>query len=273
VSRPKISACILTYNSQRTIEACLKSIQWVDEIVVLDSLSTDGTPEIVRRYTQKIYRQPWQGNRRQYNSAREKASGEWILWVDSDEALSKELQEELQEVLTQDLSRIGGFSFPRRSSYLGRWIDHGGWYPDHVVRLAPREVTWEGKDPHPKIRVRGTVRALKAHILHRPYRHISDQIRTIDRYSSTAAREMNTAGKVFWLGTLLLHPPLRFLKEYVFKRGFRDGIPGLVIAVATAFYVFMKYAKLWEIERPYQGEQEIEDCAGDRSLRSQAGGR
>jgi glycosyltransferase involved in cell wall biosynthesis len=247
--RPSISACVLSYNNAETMEACLESIKWVDEIVVVDSLSTDCTMEIVRRFTDRIYQRPWSGNRRQYNFAGSRSSGEWILWVDSDEVLGQELQNELQIALAGDLTDVGGFSFPRRSRYLGRWIDHGGWYPDRVLRLAPREARWEGDDPHPKIRVNGRVQALNNPIFHFTYRNISAQLHTIDRYSSTAARQMRTDGVPFSLATLFLHPPWRFFRDYVLKRGFLDGLPGLIIATATGFYVFVKYAKLWDLQR------------------------
>ena len=250
MSRPSVTACILTFNNEKTIEACLKSVAWVDEIVVVDSLSTDGTPDIVRTYTDKFHQRPWPGNRDQYNYAGGLAASDWILWIDSDEALSPELEEEIRTVLEQgDLSGVGVFRFPRRSFYLGRWIDHGGWYPDHVRRLTPRGAVWEGDDPHPRLKVTGGTVTLKGHILHWPYKNFSEQIQTVDRYSSAAAAEMHRAGKPFSLFTLLLNPPLRFLREYFLKQGFRDGLPGLIIAGATAFYVFAKYAKLWELKR------------------------
>jgi glycosyltransferase involved in cell wall biosynthesis len=247
--RPSISACILTFNSAETIEACLESVKWVDEIIVVDSLSTDRTLEIVGRFTDRVFRRPWHGYRCQFNFVGSLASGEWILWVDSDEVLSPALQEEIQTLLTSDLEAVGGFSFPRRSHYLGRWIYHGGWYPDHVFRLAPRGARWEGDDPHPRIRVNGPVRVLKNPIYHFTYYDISEQLQTIDRYSDTSARLMHTSGKPFSLATMLFHPPWRFFRDYVLKLGFRDGVPGLIIAIATGFYVFMKYAKLWDLQR------------------------
>jgi len=251
---PMISACILTFNSERTVEACLKSIQWVDEIVVVDSFSTDRTLEIVRQYTDKIHQRAWVGFREQFNFARQLASGQWILSIDSDEELSSELQKELQQVFSHELTGVGGYSFRRRTYYLGRWIDHGGWYPDRVLRVAPRDARWKGEDPHPKIDVNGAVIVLKGHIFHYTYKNISDHIQKMDRYASEAAREMQRVGRAFKLRTLLSHPLFRFLRDYVLKQGFRDGIPGLIIAGTTAFYVFLKYAKLWELQLTGDGE-------------------
>jgi hypothetical protein len=144
---------------------------------------------------------------------------------------------------------IDGFFVYRRTYYLGRWIRYGGWYPDGEIRLCRREKgKWEG-GLHARIVVDGKIGYLKKEYLHYTYRDISDQIQTIDKYSKTAAQDMEERGESFSLLKLLFHPPFRFIKEYFFKSGFRDGLPGLVIVVSTMFYVFIKYAKLWELQR------------------------
>ena len=251
MSRPSVTACILTFNNEKTIETCLKSIAWVDEIVVVDSLSTDGTLDIVRTYTDKVHQRPWPGNRDQYNYAGGLAASDWILWIDSDEALSPELEEEIRTVLEQeDLSDVGVFSLSEAFVLPGP-LDRSrgvvsGSRPAADSKLG---AVWEGDDPHPRLKVTGRTVTLKGHIHHWPYKNFSEQIQTVDRYSSAAAAEMHRAGKAFSLFTLLLNPPLRFLREYFLKQGFRDGLPGLIIAGATAFYVFAKYAKLWELKR------------------------
>jgi hypothetical protein len=141
--------------------------------------------------------------------------------------------------------------------YLGRWIRYGGWYPDGEIRLYRREKgRWEG-GLHAKISVDGKVKPLKSLYLHYTYRNISDQIQTIDKYSQIAAEDMVREGERFSLSKLLFHPPFRFLKEYILKSGFRDGLPGVIIVVSTMFYVFIKYAKLWELTNVKKGQQEL----------------
>jgi glycosyltransferase involved in cell wall biosynthesis len=242
-----ISIYVLTFNNRRTIERCLKSLHWADELVVVDSGSTDGTFEVCKRYTEKAYQVAWKGHRDQYQYAADLTTREWIMFVDADEEVPPELVEEIGGMLKDDAKGVDGFFVYRRTYYLGKWIRYGGWYPDGEIRLYRREKgRWEG-GLHAKIVVDGKVSVLKNKDLHYTYRDISDQIQTIDRYSNIAAQDMAESGKKFCLLKLLFHPPFRFIKEYLFKSGFRDGLPGLIITVSTMFYVFIKYAKLWEI--------------------------
>jgi len=242
-----ISIYVLTFNNRRTIERCLKSLHWADELVVVDSGSTDGTFEVCKRYTEKAYQVAWKGHRDQYQYAADLTTREWIMFVDADEEVPPELVEEIGGMLKDDAKGVDGFFVYRRTYYLGKWIRYGGWYPDGEIRLYRREKgRWEG-GLHAKIVVDGKVSVLKNKYLHYTYRDISDQIQTIDRYSNIAAQDMAESGKKFCLLKLLFHPPFRFIKEYLFKSGFRDGLPGLIITVSTMFYVFIKYAKLWEI--------------------------
>ena len=244
-----VSAYVLTFNNRRTIEGCLKSLDWVEELVVVDSLSTDGTYEICQRYTEKAFQRPWTGHRDQYQYAADLTTHEWALFVDADEEIPPELAQEIRERFRRGVEGVDGFFVYRRTYYLGRWIRYGGWYPDGEIRLHRKaKGKWEG-GLHAKIVVNGRVEYLKNQYLHYTYRNISDQIQTIDRYSQIAAEDMAREGKPFRLLNLLLHPPFRFFKEYLLKSGFRDGFPGLVIIVSTMFYVFIKYAKLWELTR------------------------
>lgn len=250
MARPKVSATVLTYNNEATLEQCLKSIQWVDEIVLVDSFSDDSTLEIAERYASIVFQREWPGFISQRNFAREKASGEWILWVDADEVVSKALSEEMQWAMINAQGEIAGYLVPRCTFYLGRWIRHGGWYPDLSVRLFRREAGhWAGQEPHARVEVKGKLGRLKNDLLHFNYRTFGDQIRTIDRYSDMSALEMYRSGVKFRLHKPILHPLGRFVKEYIIKGGFMDGIPGLVIVVSTMYYVFAKYIKLWELER------------------------
>ncbi|MGB9628914.1 MAG: glycosyltransferase family 2 protein [Thermodesulfobacteriota bacterium] len=246
--RIPISVYVLTFNNRRTIERCLKSLQWADELVIVDSLSTDGTVEICKRYTEKVYQRPWTDHRDQYQYAADLTTHQWIMFVDADEEIPPELVEEIRNELDGRNSPFDGYLVYRRTYYLGRWIRYGGWYPDCEIRLYRRDRgRWEG-GLHAKVVVDGKVGVLKNQYLHYTYRDISDQIQTIDRYSKIAAEDMVESGEKFSLFKLLFHPPFRFVKEYLFKLGFLDGLPGLIIIVSTMFYVFIKYAKLWELK-------------------------
>ncbi len=245
-----VSVYVLTYNNCRTIERCLKSLSWAEELVVVDSFSTDGTYEICRQYTDKTYQRKWTGHRDQYQYAANQTTHPWIMFVDADEEVPSELAHEIRKVLGERANEVDGFIAYRRTFYLGRWIRFGGWYPDCELRLYRRDKgRWEG-GLHAKIVVDGRVDSLKNEYLHYTYRNISDQIQTIDKYSQIAAEDMIKSEEKFCLFKLLFHPPFRFIKEYLLKSGFRDGLPGLIIIVSTMFYVFVKYAKLWEITRP-----------------------
>jgi glycosyltransferase involved in cell wall biosynthesis len=248
VDKLPISVYILTFNNLRTIERCLKSLDWAEELVVVDSGSTDGTYEICQRHTDKLYRREFQGHRDQYQYAADLTTRQWIMFVDADEEVPPELVEEIGGMLKSRAEDVDGFFVYRRTYYLGKWIRYGGWYPDGEIRLYRRDKgRWEG-GLHAKIVVGGKVSKLKSRYLHYTYRNIADQIQTIDKYSRIAAEDMAQRGEKFSFFKLLFHPPFRFIKEYLFKSGFRDGLPGLIIVVSTMFYVFIKYAKLWELQ-------------------------
>jgi len=242
-----ISVYIITYNNRRTIERCLKSLGWAEELVIVDSFSTDGTYEICKRYTARAYQREWKGHREQYQYAADLTTKDWIMFVDADEEVPPELVEEIRTELNGEKEGLDGFFIYRHTYYLGRWIRYGGWYPDGEIRLYRRNKgRWEG-GLHAKVVVEGKVDPLKNQYLHYTYHDISDQIQTIDRYSKIAAEDLAQSGEKFSLFKLLFHPPFRFIKEYLFKSGFRDGLAGLIIIVSTMFYVFIKYAKLWEL--------------------------
>jgi glycosyltransferase involved in cell wall biosynthesis len=245
-----VSACMITFNNARTVEKALKSVaSWASEVIVVDSLSTDGTYEIVKRYATTCEQRPWPGFRDQYNYCVSRAANEWVVFLDADEEISPELASEMLQRIRDDNGACNGYIAHRRNYYLGRWIMHGGWVPDCEVRLFRKSRGAFAGGLHAKVEVEGKVGELKHYYHHYNYRDIADQIDTINRYSKTAAQDMQREGRRFSYLDLLLRPPLRFIKEYLFKRGFLDGMPGLVIAVSTMYYVFVKYARLWELER------------------------
>ncbi|MDR4506720.1 MAG: glycosyltransferase family 2 protein [Candidatus Brocadiaceae bacterium] len=241
-----ISACIITLNEASRIRDCLESIKWVAEIIVVDSYSSDNTVEICKEYTERVYQRTWPGNIEQKNYSIGLARHDWILSLDADERLSGDLIREVQEAL-HNPKDIVGFFFPRLSRYLGKWIYHGDWYPDYQLRLFKREHgKWQGTNPHGRVFVSGKTRRLKHSMFHFNYKNFSHQLKTIDNYSDIFASVMLERGKGFSLFQLVLRPLYKFIKVYILKRGLLDGLPGFILAVSNAFYIFVKYVKLWE---------------------------
>jgi len=250
MKKTAISACIITYNEEGNIRECLESVKWVDEIVVVDSYSTDKTFDIAKEYTEHGIQRSWPGHVAQKNNVLEYATNEWVLSLDADERISPELREEIEEELQKKALSWDGFYMPRRTFYLERWIRHGGWQPDIKLRLFKKSKgRWGGKDPHDRVILDGKAKRLKSPKYHYKYRDLSHQITTIESYSRISSAELYKEGKKFRFSDLLLRPPFRFLRDYFLKQGFRDGWPGLIIAVNTSFYVFTKYAKLWELQK------------------------
>lgn len=260
VGMPHISVCIITGNEQKDIRRCLKSVKWADEIVVVDSFSTDATVSIASEYTDRIYSHRWLGYIGQKAVAKSLARHEWVLFVDADEAVSEALRKEIEQTFARGVpDEVDGFDFPRQVWFLNRWIRHGDWYPDAKLRLFRRtRGKCCGTEPHERIDIVGAVKHLKAPLHHYTYENIHEQIATLNRFSTISAEggsgKLSRARVLFGM---LAHAPFRFFRCYLIKRGFMDGIPGLIIAVASAFGTFIKYSKLWERaqEREYPEEQ------------------
>lgn len=242
-----LSLVVITKNEADRIGKLLKSAGIADEIVVVDSGSSDNTIEVCRSYGARVIPQEWLGYAAQKQLAMEAARGEWILNMDADEALSGDSATEILLAIRNAGPDVNGFSMPRLSWYLNRWIRHGGWYPDRKIRLVRRGYgKWIGDGLHEHLEVFGEIRELKKPLLHYVYRDISDQVRTINRFSSVTAdhRKLTASAPYLLLG--LFHALGKFMECAVWKLGFLDGMPGLVIAVNSAFYVFLKHAKAWE---------------------------
>jgi glycosyltransferase involved in cell wall biosynthesis len=239
----RISATIVTLNEERNIARAIESLRCADEILVVDSGSTDQTCEIAIRLGARVIEERWRGYAAQKNFAAGSAAHEWILSLDADEALTPELSTEIVQ-LKQQGPRHDGYSFPRRAQYLGRWIAHGGWYPDRKVRLYDRaKAEWVGAYVHESVRVQGTTGELEGDLLHFTCASLSEHLRTLDRYTSLAAEEIVARGQPVMLRRLTLDPAWTFVKSYVVQRGFLDGPEGLAIAWMAALYTFLKYAK------------------------------
>jgi glycosyltransferase involved in cell wall biosynthesis len=248
--RPTLSALVVCGNEAHNIADCLESVAWCDEIVVVDSFSTDGTLEIARRYTGRVFQRAWPGFIEQKQFALEQATGDWVLNLDADERCTDALREAILAALgSADAQGVAGFEVRRHVFYLGRWIDHGGWYPDWKLRVACRDrARFTGVEPHDRFVADGPVRRLHADLVHFTYRDFAHQLRTVDRFSDVVAAQSRKEGRRFSMLDALLHPPAKFLECYVWKRGFLDGWPGFVIAMTTAFYVFARQVKLRELD-------------------------
>ncbi len=243
----RLSVITITLNEERNIGACLESVRWADEIIIVDSGSTDRTVEIARRYTSTVLQTEWKGYGGTRNYALDHATGDWILWLDADERVTPELSAEIREVLRRDDASIGGYAIARRAYFLGRWIRHCGWYPGRVTRLFRRTAgRFTETRVHEELRVQGNVVESRHDLLHYTDPDLHHYLQKSNRYTSLAAADMKGAGRAFSIPDLLLRPPFTFLKMYILRLGFLDGLPGLVLCVLSASYVFTKYAKLWE---------------------------
>ncbi|MFH0953797.1 MAG: glycosyltransferase family 2 protein [Verrucomicrobiota bacterium] len=247
--REKISACVTAGNEEQKIRRCLQSLTWCDEIVVVDSFSTDRTVEISKEFTDRVYQHEWLGYVGQKNLIREMARSPWILFLDADEEVSPELREEILARFETVTDPYVGFQFPRQVYFLGKWIRHGEWYPDIKLRLFRKDRGFSaGQEPHDHVVVDGPVQTLKGHLRHYTYDDIREHLETINRYSGITAQEKFRQGERFRWRHILFRPLLRFLRAYVLRHGFLDGTQGLIIASISAFGVFMKYAKMWELQ-------------------------
>ena len=243
----KISACIMTFNEESNIERCLKSVTWCDEIVVLDSFSTDRTLEICRQYADRVFQHEWQGYIGQRNLIREMATHPWVFFLDADEEVSEDLKDDIVNEFASGTGDVVGYRFPRRVFYLNRWIMHGEWYPDIKLRLFKKELGHSiGEEPHDQVVVNGPVKTLIGPLYHYTYDDLSDHLDTVNRFSAISARAKYESGYRFRWRDFLFRPAFRFFKGYLLKLGLLDGRRGFLIAVISAFGVAMKYAKVWE---------------------------
>jgi len=245
----RLTVTIITLNEAANIEACLASVAWADEVLVVDCGSTDGTPDLARARGARVIARDWPGYAAQKNFAAGEAAHEWILSVDADERVTPALQADIAAVLARD-PQESGFRMARVTWHLGRWIRTTDWYPDHQLRLYHRaRAQWTPRLVHESVAATGDVGWLAGELQHFAYRDLSHHMQTMDRYTTLAADDMRARGRRAGLFDLTVHPLAAFLRNYVLRRGFLDGSAGFVISVMNAYYVFLKFAKLWERER------------------------
>lgn len=248
-----ISVVLITHNEEANLPRTLDSVLTLvrdgrGEIIVLDSGSSDRTLEIASVYGAKVFAEPWKGFAAQKNSAMEKASMDWVLQLDADEALEPGLAEEIKSALAANSGTVG-YWIPRKNFFLGRWMRHGGFYPDPKLRLIRRGAgKFEEYGAHPTIKIDGPTGKLKHALLHNAYPTLSAYIDHMNSYSSTGAQIALAKGhRGFNLVNIVIRPKLTFLYNYIFRLGFLDGREGLLLHLYHAVYVSWKYAKAWEL--------------------------
>jgi glycosyltransferase involved in cell wall biosynthesis len=246
----KITATIITLNEERNIARAIESLRCCDQIVVLDSGSIDRTAELAANLGAVVVENSWRGYASQKNRAAEQAENDWILSLDADEALSEALEAEIW-TLKKRGPDCEAYTMPRLAKYMGRWILHGGWYPDRKVRLYNRnKARWVGDFVHESVKVDGRIGHLESNLLHFTCDSLSEHLKTLDRYTTLAAEELVSRKEKIGLSRLIADPAWTFVKSYVIQRGFLDGMEGLTIAHMAALYTYLKYAKARNMGSP-----------------------
>lgn len=250
MTRPPISVLLPTFNSAATVRETLDSVRWADEILVVDSFSTDGTPDICREYGARVVEHEYLNSARQKNWALPQCAHEWVLQIDSDEVLPADLRAEVEAAVAAAPPDVHAFRLPRRNYMLGRWLRHGGYYPDFQTRVVRRDaVRWQDREVHAHVEVAGRVLTLQNDLIHKDMAHLSKPLRTLDRYTRYEADELRKRGRRFRWHHLLVRPAGVFAYRYFRLGGCRDGWRGLIYSVYWAAYVFFVRAKLWEMEQ------------------------
>lgn len=241
-----VSAVIITLNEEKNIGRCLESLKFCDEIIVVDSGSVDNTLDIARSYNAKVFFNKWEGYAAQKNIAVALSKNKWVLSLDADEELSKSLKEEIEALSVEPFI---AYQMPRKTVYLNKWIRYGGWYPNYIVRLFDKtKGKWVGEELHEKWIANGAIGKLNSPIIHYSFCDISDHVNRNNLYSTLGAKKLKAQRKHFSIFKLLVKPCWKFFETYVLKKGFLDGLPGLIISVSAAYSEFLKWVKLWEKE-------------------------
>ncbi len=244
---PKISAIIITYNEEKNIRRCLSSADWANEIVVVDSGSTDDTKKIASEFTRRIFDIKWEGFGKAKDFAKDKATHRWILSLDADEMVTEDLRKEIQRAIESE-EAFDGYYIPRKSNFLGKWIRHGGWYPDYVLRLFKKDkAKFNHSAVHEKVEVEGKIGYIRHDLLHYTDPNFDHYLGKLNKYTSLGAKELFRKGKRATFMDIVFRPLMVFFKIYFAKKGFLDGLHGLILAFSSAFHVFSKYVKLWHL--------------------------
>lgn len=266
--RPALSVIVITLDEEENLGRALESVRWADEIVVVDSESTDGTERVARRYTDRFVVRPWKGQGRQKQRALELARGEWVLSLDADEEVTPELRRSI-EAAVRDPGGRAGFEVGVHSYYLGHWFGRRGWRrEDWKLRLFRRDRgRFSDHVIHEHARVDGPVGRLDGPLLHYPYRDMHDHIARMNRYTTHIARERHRRGERRGVVSPFLRGGAEFLSNYLLRGGFLDGRSGLMGAGFAGMYTFLKHAKIWELGLPASGADPPSPAPSPRSSR------
>jgi glycosyltransferase involved in cell wall biosynthesis len=248
----KVSVYVIAYNDEPNMRACLESVSWADELIVVDSHSTDATEKISREFTDKVFQHDFHGFGRLRNEAVAHAAHDWVFSLDTDERATPELRDEIRRLLASEPEpEAEAYFVPRRNYFLGRWIRHCGWYPDYRQPQLFRKSHMRYREDlvHEGFALEGRAGYLKEHVLQYPFRDLDHYLSKMDRYSDLMARRMVQQGRRFQMHQLVTHPAFTFAKMYLGRAGFLDGMPGLILSGLYAYYTFIKYARLWELGR------------------------
>ena len=244
----RLSVIVITYNEEKNIERCLRSVQWADEVIVVDSFSTDRTIEIAKSFTNNIIRYAYDGDIPQRERGFAAAKGDWLLYIDGDEEVSEELKNEILSVINSSQAKEG-YYIPRKVSVLGKWIMHGGWYPDYSFRLFRRSVYFaEPAEVHGGFNVKGEKEMLRGELYHYTYPTLEEYIRKMNMYTSlqVSSKLRDASLQDVRLTKILFSPISHFLRKFVSQQGYKDGMIGFILAVLGGIYTLALYAKLWE---------------------------
>jgi (heptosyl)LPS beta-1,4-glucosyltransferase len=261
---PRVSVTIITKNEAEDVGAALDSVAWADERIVVDSCSTDDTAGIAGRHGARVVSREWPGYVAQKNYAASLASHDWILSLDADERVTPALAKEIRDTLAGD-PPARGYRIPRVTFHLGKWIRTTDWYPDLQLRLYDRRTAaWTGKYVHEGVSVEGRIGRLRHELQHYAYRDVDEHMETIDHYTTLAARQMFEQGRRATAFDMAVQSKFAFFRNYVLKRGFLDGSAGLTISRMNAYYVFLKFKKLRDLELtgmpvPHEGTKKTKD--------------
>ncbi len=243
---PRLSVTVITLNEAHHLEAALDSVRWADEIVVVDSGSTDGTTDIARRFTDNVVVREWPGYAAQKQFASTLATNDWILSIDADERVSDGLASEIRAVMSSE-PEAAAFRMPRMTRHFGKWLRTTDAYPDYQTRLYDRRrARWKPLDVHESVAADGPVVTLRNDLLHEGDASLEARKKKIRHYARLSAGEMHRRGRRGGAAAMLLHPPAAFLRSYVLRRGFLDGGAGLRVSALQAYYVYLKFAYLRE---------------------------
>lgn len=240
-----ISVAIVTKDEEENIQNALESVKDFEDIIVVDAFSNDRTVEVSKKYTDRVYQHKWQGYSKQKQLAVDYAKKNWVMILDADERVTPELKAEIIEKMANN--SFNGFYVPRKNFFLGKWIRHTGWWPDYTLRIFKKDASYvELREVHEKVIVNGAVGYMKKPIEHFTYKTISSYMEKMENYSSLSANELSHKNVSYLTFLMWVNPFWVFVKMFILRQGFRDGMRGFILSVLYSLYTFLKYTKVWE---------------------------